>query len=1374
MPSLSPSPSLLPTHTTNRYQSFSWSSVAIITSDDQYARDLGEALARKMRTVVSLTGAKVGKVIFNSTFKELAADVTSDDDLTAAALGNIKPLVDQARNLGARIFFVQVARVTTYAAVLKALKASGILERGYAVTSAYSSFLGKLAESNEPLLDGLIAVRKAPATECLAAWCPPATDTTDGGNTVIPSWLSSRMAEAHDAVYALAVGLAKSFYHGDGGAKYLSGDKQTRLTAMADLRDVILTRKQAATGSLSFAAAVEKKNNRATWNFQYELINFQEKVAIHGGGLSSTITEEVSIGFVKESGFAPAVPETPTRWPGKGSERPLDFDRKGDPANLTVGWVVDTSWGDAAFQAMRAMYAQQAIDQVNADKLYVLPKTKLFLEFVHVDTSAKNASRAGYQALFGDLVARAAAAGRPMAGMLGSTSTLATAFLDATDVKQVPMVGYYTAATHLSNKTKYPNFVRIFPPVTISSKVSPISFPSPWAHVCNMCPQPPCHTLYHHPPSSHDFVSRFFPPGMVVAKFAVKYGWSRMAMIGDVKDLWSVSWTNHLNATTQSNAVNIEYAELLDWNAVDLSTTLDKVVDTLKAKDLHIIIFALYTSHLTTFIEHALGRGILGDGYQIIVGDTISESEIQQVPAIVRAAMDGSIMIYPGGASSTFRGYRTAESFWNQQPQSGDAAFQETRAMYAQGGGTFLGGDGIEIPYLLDAIGILAVGLEGCINGQVYPKATDDSHDVVMPYIRNAAFDGVTGLASFDTNTNDPKGRLFDVWSGNNGSVASSSGSGSSSSSAAAGPQFKFTKVATTSALFPSLEVCTPPEIGDKCALTAAPPGKVSCFASSATSIQVTWEPAAAQGGRLLSGYRVTMSAGKEIAVSNVGTTGHRVTFTTTTAGVLGNKLDSSKRVVFGALYTVSVESLWDNGMVVSKTTNCLTPQNGLPCIPPPITIPAVGASSAGKTTGTLDLTQRLPKDSEDLAVCGCKSSEYHTQSIPGYPPRFWECRPCVAGTKCVGGTAATVQTLPGWFVSGNHSVGLTTLGKNGSQYAIGLPKLWPCPGGASACPGGKLVVPFLSHAAHHTRQAGVGPCSNSSSTSYECQCGRGHVGMLCRTCLDDWVMMGRKSAHDNIVRYTCKKCSMPRLLLLGLVIAAWAGALLVILAALAVHNKVTRAAPIHVAFFNAFADIQTVGATRAVNDFFGEGSHQGITRQLFASVCKKKLSSGAALREDKEDRALAKLFDKLDADRDGVISISELLKTLYGLKTEKQVGRMKRCSLRLKKFAKNIKEGVFLSHKSRTLRYIIITHFQLSAITKNFPSLKVARETGGKSETGAADAALPSSNGFAVVTAEIQSVGNEIAGAVGDINLRFADFISCLTGNREKKRGEK
>ena len=257
----------------------------------------------------------------------------------------------------------------------------------------------------------------------------------------------------------------------------------------------------------------------------------------------------------------------------------------------------------------------------------------------------------------------------------------------------------------------------------------------------------------------------------------------------------------------------------------------------------------------------------------------------------------------------------------------------------------------------------------------------------------------------------------------------------------------------------------------------------VSCFASSGDSIKVTWEPAAVvQGGSLPSGYRVTMNAGREMVVATAGATDHSVTFTTNAAGIF-----DSTRVVTGATYAVSVETLYDNNRTVSKTAICLTPQNGLPCIPPPIPTPGGDGHSAGTST----VIMRLPTDIEELAVCGCKSSEYHTQNVPGYPPRFWDCKPCVAGTKCVGGTAATVRTVPGWFISGNHSAGLTTLGKNGSQYAIGLPKLWPCPGGASACPGGKLIVPFLSRDTSSTRSSSsnnsngsMGPCGNLMGNS--------------------------------------------------------------------------------------------------------------------------------------------------------------------------------------------------------------------------------------------------------------------------------------------------
>ena len=195
------------------------------------------------------------------------------------------------------------------------------------------------------------------------------------------------------------------------------------------------------------------------------------------------------------------------------------------------------------------------------------------------------------------MLTRSAAAGRPVAGMLGATSGLATTYLESArfgGIEQVPVVGYFTAASNLSDQKLYPNFVRNYPPVA--------------------------------------------PLSEVIAKIAVKYGWSRMAVVGDVGDSWSVSWVNNLNngrsiaesmtdgskhrssmttPTTPAGAgeavgalesaaggaassapynpttVYTEYAVLLDWKAADLATALDQVVDVLKAKDLHIIIFCL-------------------------------------------------------------------------------------------------------------------------------------------------------------------------------------------------------------------------------------------------------------------------------------------------------------------------------------------------------------------------------------------------------------------------------------------------------------------------------------------------------------------------------------------------------------------------------------------------------------------------------------------------------------------------------------------------------------------------------------------------------------------------------------------------------------
>ena len=110
------------------------------------------------------------------------------------------------------------------------------------------------------------------------------------------------------------------------------------------------------------------------------------------------------------------------------------------------------------------MYAQQAIDEVN-NHLYILPNTILTLE-VDERVNGNDLTIEAYNAI----EARAKAAGRPLAAALGSSSShMQTIYAPRSNVTVtqrstgVPIIGYYTGASVLSNSKMFPNFVRLFP-----------------------------------------------------------------------------------------------------------------------------------------------------------------------------------------------------------------------------------------------------------------------------------------------------------------------------------------------------------------------------------------------------------------------------------------------------------------------------------------------------------------------------------------------------------------------------------------------------------------------------------------------------------------------------------------------------------------------------------------------------------------------------------------------------------------------------------------------------------------------------------------------------------------------------------------------
>ena len=211
---------------------------------------------------------------------------------------------------------------------------------------------------------------------------------------------------------------------------------------------------------------------------------------------------------------------------------------------------------------------------------------------------------------------------------------------------------------------------------------------------------------------------------------------------------------------------------------------------------------------------------------------------------------------------------------------------------------------------------------------------------------------------------------------------------------------YTFDEVAVTSTFAPGLQVCAGLKIGELCSSRAAAPDSVKCFASSATTIDVEWKAATAQGEGLLTGYRVTAFALDEQVSASINSTAKtRMTFSLDAANV-------NQRVKRGFVYTVTVEALYANATILSKVTSCQVPQAGLPCIP-------------GRSNG------------EQSPVCECKKTEYHTQGMPpsvadspqqldggmGGPARDWACEACLEGTACTGGTTSTVTVQPGWFV---------------------------------------------------------------------------------------------------------------------------------------------------------------------------------------------------------------------------------------------------------------------------------------------------------------------------------------------------------------------
>jgi hypothetical protein len=136
--------------------------------------------------------------------------------------------------------------------------------------------------------------------------------------------------------------------------------------------------------------------------------------------------------------------------------------------------------------------------------------------------------------------------------------------------------------------------------------------------------------------------------------------------------------------------------------------------------------------------------------------------------------------------------------------------------------------------------------------------------------------------------------------------------------------------------------------------------------------------------------------------------------------------------------------------------------------------------------------------------------------------------------------------------------------------------------------------------------------------------------------------------------------------------------------------------------FVGAFRHINSLGATKIVEEYFGVKVGNGITRDVFVAAvvrrCGGKDKGGGSRGGGGVVNTNAlKLWGKLDEDDDGEVTLDEFITFVCDIRDGKKgAGAQSRIGKTVVAFAGSALEW-WRSMKSQTLRAVIITHFQVS-----------------------------------------------------------------------------
>ena len=201
--------------------------------------------------------------------------------------------------------------------------------------------------------------------------------------------------------------------------------------------------------------------------------------------------------------------------------------------------------------------------------------------------------------------------------------------------------------------------------------------------------------------------------------------------------------------------------------------------------------------------------------------------------------------------------------------------------------------------------------------------------------------------------------------------------------------------------------------------------------------------------------------------------------------------------------------------------------------------------------------------------------------------------------------------------------------------------------------------------------------------------------------------------------------------------------------------------------FVKNFRQIRTLGARTVITDFFGQQiwrADKGISKKLFVEKCVEHMSKPSSPLDNRRRvrKQATLMWRKMDADRDGHLSLHELVTYLYDLRDQ---GKMYGSFMRLgNKFVE-----WWSSTKVATLRFVMLTHFQLlSSISTSLPDLFEHRWDGRQQQSDGSNRrstnSTSSSDGF---VDQVQDGLANVAGAVSNANAAILEFVACFIGPR-------